>query len=199
MIPYTYCKNRSGDLEDGAYTVTNFIGEFTTPIEFDNLLSTMPNYKIEYGGRCGWNALGAAASRCNVKLVTHIVQKYGTHLLHLGNGFGWTPLYCAANSENGYEVAKELVRLGSNVNISTAHSCGDSDKGSTYAGSTPLWAAIEKTKNQELIKLLLEHGAIVNPNLSAEGQKLLELVERQIQEEILDDEVLEDPKIVINI
>lgn len=170
------CINKSGDLQKGAYSVTNSIRSHTTPLQFDAICEEHPYYKIEFGGRCGWNALGTAAYKGNCELVDHIVKKYGEHLIELGNGFGWSPLYCACNCEdieNGYLVGKLLIELGANVNLATSTCCDDSVIGDTYAGSTPLWACIEKTKNIKLAKLLINNGGIAE-NLSKEGKKLLD-------------------------
>ena len=100
MSSITICSQRSGSLEVGAYAVTNAIKSYTTPQEFDSIIAENHGYALEHGGRCGWNALGSAACISNATLVRHIVQRGGTHLLHLGNTFGWTPLHCAASCEN---------------------------------------------------------------------------------------------------
>ena len=197
---YTICETCSGDLETGAYTVTNSISSTSTPEEFDAVMTKNSEYKLEYGGRCGWNSLGSAAYKGNVQLVKHILLKssepsnaHSSHsaphplqddpqsLLNLGNGFGWTPLYCACQEEEGYAAAKELILQGADINMATKMGCGDSAKGSTPRKSTPLWAAIEKAKCEQTIKLLLENDAVLHPlKLSPEGEKLYELVKQKI-------------------
>lgn len=168
------CHEKSGDLQSGAYRVTNFITQTTESNEFDSFVSQHPGYKIEYGGRCGWNALGSAAYHGNAHLVEHIVNKYGKHLINLGNGFGWTPLFCAANCldlEAGYETSNKLIKFGANVNISVSCSGVDSKRGLTDRGDTPLSAAISKTKNRKLVELLLKHGALCHDSLLNDKDK----------------------------
>ncbi len=180
------CSQHSGRLETGGQRVTCAIKKDTTPDQFDNIIAGIANYRLEHGGRCGWNALGAASIQGNPELIRHIVQIGGNQLLSLGNSFGWTPLYCAANceeTEDGFLAAKELIRLGANLNLATSMCCGDSSKGDTLRGATPHWAAAEKTQNLKLVKLLLKLGAVVPPDLSEEGQEIINAVQRKIQQE----------------
>jgi hypothetical protein len=186
MNQINICSKRSGDMEDGAFRVTNAIKSTTKPHEFDNIIAGIPGYKLENGGRCGWNALGAAALKGNIELNCHIVKIGGHHLLSLGNGNGWTPLYCAAyceNTEVGFLAAKELMRLGSDVNLATSCWSGDSLRGDTPRGATPLWVAAQKTKNLKVIKLLLKNGAIIPPKLDPQAQTLVDGVQKEIEDE----------------
>lgn len=69
------CENRSGDLEPGGYQITTRIEKDTLPITFDEWVKAEEGYELKNGGRCRWNALGAAAFKGNVALISHIVEK----------------------------------------------------------------------------------------------------------------------------
>lgn len=184
MNPVTICSHRSYNMEEGGYQVTNLIKKNTTSEEFDKTIASIATYRLENGGRCGWNALGAASDRGNVRLINHIVAIGGRHLLELGNCFGWTPLFCAVNSENpedGYAAAKELIRLGANVNVATSMGCSDSQQGYTPYAATPLWAAAEKSKNPKLVKLLLRHRALLgDESVSNAAQAILNAARKEL-------------------
>ncbi len=187
MNPIKICSQHSEHFGGTAH-----ITRETTPEKFDQLIAGMVGYKLEHGGlysqkTCGdWNALGVASYKGNPKLIYHIVQKGGNHLLSLGNKFGWTPLFCAANCKNqedGFLAAKELIKLGADLNLATSSKCNDTKTGKTPKGATPLWAAAEKTKNLKLIKLLLKHGAVVPPGLGRQGRNLVRSAQVQIERE----------------
>ena len=161
------CNIRSKEGESNAYPIINAITSDTTPEAFDHVVKMDPNYQLSHGGRCAWNALGKAAIEGNTPLIHHIVQKGGKQLLPLGNFFGWTPLYCAANCEDkkkGFLAAKALLFLGANINTATCTGCDDSNTGETPRLATPLWAAAVKTQNIKLVKLLLIHGGAIHPD-----------------------------------
>lgn len=154
-------------MEQDAYIIINFISFTTQPDDFDFFVSQHPNYKIEYGGASGWNAVGRAAYYGNVKLVEHIINKYGKHLINLGNFFGWTPLFCAANCSDidaGYEVCKKLIEMGANVNIASSNDAVDA-RGAISNGATALSIAVIRTKNIKLIELILAYGGQCHDNL----------------------------------
>lgn len=180
------CSQRSDSHQIGGFEITTSIKSTTTPEEFDQLVSQFPGYKLEHGGRCGWNALGIAAFKGNLNLVRHIVSIGSENLLSLGNEFGWAPLFCAANGEDreaGFIVAKELLSLGAEINLATSFWSGDTRKGDTPASATPLWAAIERSKNRSLIRFLIKKGGVVSPELSKEGKELLDSVLQELEEE----------------
>lgn len=182
------CNDRSKWFEPGGSEVTNFITKDTTSEAFNAKIAEYANYKLENGGFQGSNALGAAAMRGNFRLVTHIVHMGGDRLLNLGNRMGMTPLYCAVfceDKDNQMLAVQELINLGADVNISTTYDYFISEV--SLNGSTPLWAAAEKTKNLVLVKLLLRNGAIKQPenDFSEEGKQIIKAAEYQIKNEKL--------------
>jgi hypothetical protein len=183
MSPMSICSIRSEDAGIDNIRIMRAIKKDTTPDQFDDIVKPFPSYKIEEGGRCGWNALGRASVEGNPQLIHHIVQIGGSHLLKIGNTFGWTPLYCAANckdKEDGFLAAKELIRLGADLNLATSTCCGDTTSGDTPSGVTALWAAAEKTQNLKLIELLLMHGAASPPHLTEEKQEIITTLQKEI-------------------
>ncbi len=174
MPSLTPCTTCSQSLEPGAYEMTTKI---TKDSSADAFFHNWPkDYKIESGGRCGWNALCVAADRGNVGLVKSIL-KYcdAKSLVNLGNDWGWTPLFCAARCKDhgaAVEVAKVLLEHGADVNMTTNNRCMGA-MGLTEEGTSPLYVAAEKTHNVALAKLLVEKGAAAGPELSVEGQTLI--------------------------
>lgn len=80
-----------------------------------------------------------------------------------------TPLYCAAcceDREKGFQAAKVLLSLGSNVNTAAGFNYYANDDRPTGAVrfETPLYAAAVKTQNLKLVKLLLIHGGAIHQN-----------------------------------
>lgn len=189
--PYTVCSDRSlpHELED-VFAVIYYINQHggESRKKFDKFCQERPKFKLEHGGRCGWTALGMAAKKGHVKLIQHIVKIGGEHLLNLGNDHGWTPLLCCVanfkeQQDLGFIAAQELIRLGADVNIATSGSSDDSIKGEMPKKATPLWVAAEKAKNLRLVELLLQHGAVANPQLSDKAQKIVDLAKLRIEQE----------------
>ncbi len=150
------------------------------PKDFDQFVRMFPGYSFSHGGNCGWTALGTAAYNGNPQLVRHIAGKGREKILNLGNKFGWTPLFCASLCTDvgcGYRAAQVLVELGADINLATSEECDGCI--SVPAEATPLWAAVEKTKNVALIKLLLKNKAVANPELSSDGKALLDQVKKE--------------------
>ena len=159
------CGIRSNNSGFGAGEVASFIKENTTCEQFDAFLKERPNYRLNYGGNDGWNALGVAALVGNVALIHHIVRIGGKPLIHLGNLLGWTPLYCAANcsdSEKGLMAAKTLLSFGAEVNTATSLDWEGLEGGMTPKMATPLWAAASKAQNLNLVKFLLINGGVID-------------------------------------
>jgi ankyrin repeat protein len=156
------CKERSGSMESNAYYVTAYcIDSKTTSEEYENIHKDK-DFTQRSGGRCGWNVLGSSAYHGNAKLAGYLADK-DPSVINLGNEFGWTPLFCASRCSDhdaAVEVALELIKRGADVNMATYSSSGDSDKGTTVAGATPLWGA-EKEGNEKLKELLIAHGGII--------------------------------------
>lgn len=161
------------------------INAYTTVEEFNKLLEKYPGYKIENCGyKLGTHALSRAAYVGNVKLIYHIVMNLkGKHLLNLGDGEGWTPLYFAGNCpdlKRSFEASKLLLSLGADPNIA---SNDDPSYPEIFpAQSTPLYLAIEKTRNLRLVKLLLLKNAVVNPALSPDGEVFLAHAKHELEE-----------------
>jgi hypothetical protein len=187
---YKVCSEYCTTHHDGNAVMTQIKRE-TTVEEFNTLLQSYPEYKIEHSGTsAGTHALSKAAVEGNVNLVKHIVKKLnGQKLLNTGDSghrfqksIGWTPLYLAGNCSNaelGYKISKILLEVGADPNIS---SNGNSRDRYYPPFSTPLYRAIEKTKNLKLVKLLLLYGAVVNPALSSEGEVFLARAKLELSE-----------------
>lgn len=159
------CTYKAIDCEPYASAVIIKIEIDTTPEAFDQILAQYPDYRLSYGGLQGWTALGKAALYGNTPLIHHIVRKGGTHLLHLGDYVGRTPLHYSTHCqdrEKGFLAAKALLSLGSNIN--TAPFSPTSDDNMT----TPLWYAAVRTQNLKLVKLLLIYGGAIHPD-TADG------------------------------
>lgn len=155
------------------YRITNAIKTNTTVDRFKEIIPD--DFDIKSGGRCGWNCLGIAAEKGNVELVKYILETYGKDIIDLGNEFGMTPLYCAAenrgtiNVDKRIEVAKILLDNGADINAGMTCSCSDSDYGDLREGDTPLFAAIRSRKNEieknlkgnnmPMIEFLISRGA----------------------------------------
>ncbi len=106
-----FCTCRSGSNEPEAQRVMEMMTKTTTPEKFDAYRQACPKYQLHFGARCGWNALGWASHLGNLPLVKHIVDVGGLALINLGNTFGWTPLFCAVET-NQLEVAEVLYWRG---------------------------------------------------------------------------------------
>lgn len=97
----TLCNNTAKFHGNGAYDVITSITSHTSIKQFDFIVSNAhTQYTLENGGRCGWTALGMAATKGNISLVYHIVKIGGPQLLNLGNTFGHTPLYCSISCQD---------------------------------------------------------------------------------------------------
>lgn len=155
----TVCSTHSEYEPYACGPILRSITETLSPTKFDDLLSTYPDYRLNLGARCGWHALGVAATHGNVPLIQHIVVLGGESLLSLGNDFGDTPLFSAVR-DCQYCAAQALLELRANVNMETSSGCDDSQRGPTPGGATPLWAAVKRAQNKNLVKLLLSYGAV---------------------------------------
>lgn len=182
MNSITVCNQHS--VENSDREICNFIvgiTKDTDPSEFDKFCQTHTDYKLADGGYMGWNALGIAAYRGNVKLIHHIMQIGQKELLNIGCGkFGWTPLYCAVNcleKSIAPVVTLELLRWGANINIATC--LGFKEYPSE---TTPLWAAACKTECLKTMKLLVLYGAQAAdiPEISSKARQLIENAKRSI-------------------
>lgn len=151
MIDITYYYYfRDGD-------VVESITRETTPDVFDNILSMYQGFNLNQTNRNGHTVLTQAAKVGNVTLVKHIVSlPGGAALLNSHSIVCLPPLACAASNQNivdGFNTSRELMRLGAKVN---------------YEGipGILLTSTIQTIEwNKPLVKLLLRHGAIENPNL----------------------------------
>jgi hypothetical protein len=142
-----------------AYEIISAITVTTTPQDFEKILKQHPKYKLECGGRCGWNIVGVAAARGNIELLKYILS-LRRDLVNLENDFGWTPLFCVIHRSEGaenmiLEKVKLLVEHGANISLATTASCGDSRYGRTPEGLTPLEAA-EKKRYSSIVEYLKE-------------------------------------------
>lgn len=145
----------------GASRIINFISSDTLPEEFDEIRieQEQMGYRLEFGDKWGYNALGTAVIFSNIPLIRHIVAIGGKHLLNYANLKGDTPLHLAAKNddyEKAYEIAQELIQLGSKINLDTPF----------RKDYTPLMTAV-RSGNIELARLLLRNNAII-PNYSEE-------------------------------
>lgn len=167
-------------MNNDAALICQHITKDIPPEDFDQLVRMFPGYSFSQGGNCGWNALGIAAYEGNSELVGHIAKKAKEEILNMGNDFGWTPLFCASlctDVDCGYRAAQVLIDRGADINLATSQECDGCISAPSEA--TPLWAAVEKTKNVALIKLLLKNGAVANPELSSDGKALLDQVKKE--------------------
>lgn len=138
-----FCTNHSGSMEPGAYIVTTTIKKHTTVENFKSLLCEVGDrYQLHFGGRCGWNALGTASFVGNIPVMQYILEIGGRALLNLGNEFGWTPLYCAVEG-NQKEAVQLLLDNFANPEIATSSWSGNTSRGNTEKGTTPLQCAVK--------------------------------------------------------
>lgn len=172
------CRNRSGSMEEGAYTVTTAITSETTPEEFDALVAKTAGYALNHGGRCGWNALGCAAYKGNEGLVRHIIETRDPKLdVNLGDEIGRTPLLLATictKKVQALAIASLLIDAGANVNLAV-----DRDESEIPKGATPVWFAAQ-SGHYPLTRLLLEKGAIIPDCLTVKGRKIVDSVQNDI-------------------
>lgn len=131
------------------------------------LYKKLCNYSYEIGASGGWTALSRAIKYGNFAIVNEILQVGTDRLVHLKTKQGLTPIYCTALCEEhaiACKIAKVLLQKGVKVNQENA-----------MTFSTPLWAALENTKNVALAALLLQHGAIPPPieRLTEIGRNIL--------------------------
>lgn len=145
---------------------------------FEEARSLCPNYKWTHGAmHYHQHALLIAAAHDHLALINHIVKKGGKELLSLGNQFGWTALFQACIADK-YDAAELLLNLGANPNIATSRSSSAAPD-----GATPLWAVAQKTQDVALAELLLKYGAIPEPELNEEGQKVLREAKKTLRQE----------------
>lgn len=177
--PIRLCTEHSREGEVGADEVNKNV--FLNPQTFDEVVNRVAGYRFENGGKDGWNALGSASAKGNVKVVRYILtQGDPKKLVNLGNRFGCTPLYCAFDQIKDtrilLRVAKELIQNGADVNVAVS-----SSSASFKAGDTPLTVAAEKLRNIELVKFLIRNGASTEVNLSENARKLVEKAVHELQ------------------
>jgi hypothetical protein len=148
-----------------------FITETTTPAAFDAEWERLRNYPLESSDNSGKSALGKAAEVGNAPLTQRIVDVGGRELLGLGDQYGATPLFLAAQGGHR-EVVKALLELGANANLATSDNFSidffkrrkdglDSVDFWYPIGATPLFAACLKGRNLDIAKMLLERGAVL--------------------------------------
>lgn len=175
MSQIIFSSQRSEDLQPGAYNVINAINKNTSPEQFDALVRSTPQYQLEYGGRCGTNALAASAKVGNVALIRHIVAIGNRNLLNLGDSMGSTPLVYAIEGEDpelAFQATKELIRLGANVNISCHKNY-----------PVAILNVAVSIQNLKLVKLLLLNGAVMSPNSDAQEKEYVHTAREQIKQE----------------
>lgn len=156
---------RSHVLQEGGYRVTTSINSNTTPELFEEIRRQNPGYQLQNGGRLGWNALGVAVKHENLLLIRHIAEVGGSILFNYANEQGLTPLHIAAENNNpdkAYELISEIVRLGSEVNLSIPE----------IQNYTPLVHAL-KTNNLHNVRILLSYGAVIPDNLDEDSKTIL--------------------------
>jgi uncharacterized protein len=107
----------------------------------------------------GWTALQWAAVRGNNRIAKYLIR-HGADINAISeNDFNQTPLLFAINFKN-IKTAKLLIRLGADVN-----------QGDLF-GVSPLTYALE-IQSKELVKYLVQHGAILEPNSSRPLEEML--------------------------
>lgn len=155
----------SSSWQAGGSFVTDLINSKTTLYEFYTILEVAGrDYKLTNGGREGWNVLGMAVKVENIPLIQEIIAIGTKELFNYANENGHTPLHIAAendNPEKARELINEIIRLGSEVNLSLP--------GKNY---TPLVHSL-KRNNIENFRLLLSHNAIIPDNLDEDSKGLL--------------------------
>lgn len=178
------------------YSPSQAIAEEITPAisvdEFKRVCSKNPGFSIQEGGQQGSHLLGCAAGMGNFKLVEHILTDLGRETLNTGNNFGHTPLFLACDSINHnldrnaeapslvYRTVEVLLRHEADPNIASAYDWKCRNR-VIPAQATPLWVAVKKTKNLQIIQLLLSYGAEPGTcQLDPEAKRLL----RRAQDEL---------------
>ncbi len=142
----------------------------TTIEEFQKICQKNSGFSIKEGGQHGSHILGRIAEMRNFKLVEHILTTLGNETLNTGNNFGHTPLFLACDSINrhpdrnpeapnlAYRTVEVLLRHRADPNIASAYSW-KGRRGTIPAEATPLWVAVERTQNLQIIQLLLSYEA----------------------------------------
>ncbi len=96
---------------------------------------------LDLGGRCGWTLLGASAMRNNLELANWLLVQGAN--IHNGNEFGHTPLYIACDYGN-LDMVKFLIKMGADPLRSVTMWSGDTERGSTSVGITPMMIAVKR-------------------------------------------------------
>jgi hypothetical protein len=139
-------------MEKNAYLMTTSINDKLSVEEFDKMVKDL-DYKLESGGRCGWNVL-ASAVHGSIDLMIHIIR-WKPLMINIGNRFGWTPLFSVIRmSEEGedviYNKVKFLLANGADPSLGSLSWCGDSQHGNTGQGTLP----IESARARGLVKVV---------------------------------------------
>lgn len=108
--------------EGDSYRIQNSINESTTVEDFKRLMERYPEWKFDYGGRCGWNVFGVAAKRCSPALLEWLLSQYPAGA-NLRGAMEMTPLCFLSWSDIGekkcvpddpirYAKARILIEYG---------------------------------------------------------------------------------------
>lgn len=109
--------------------------------------------------RTGRTALAFAVGMGDIKSTERLLQA-GAQVDCCTRALGYTPLMDAV-VDGKYEIAKQLIKYGANVNASTS------------AGETPLSYALNDSKDVNVIRLLVEAGARPNNKFLQEKLTLI--------------------------
>lgn len=107
----------------------------------------------------GKNVLCCAAQSWDISMFEliyrHVRNKDINHADHYGATIFLNTL-CSGHytKRPGIEIERLLVKMGADVNAWD------------YYGTTPLFHAVDESRNQEIIEFLLENGADINPSMS---------------------------------
>jgi len=188
-----YYKFKAYDLQPGAYKITNFINSSTSPEEFDIEVANTPEYKLHFGGRCGWTALECSINKGNEELAIHIARLGKKLVTNKVGAQGKLPITQIGNNS---KLAKIFIEEGAILNLATIK----------YKKiQTPISEAI-KLNYFNIAKIFFDNGAILNKNNPLEVEfynkilsiKLLiirqivrqlytkKIIKREIPEELID-------------
>lgn len=144
-----------------AFYIMESINSKTTPEKLESLIGfSSGDFRLDSGGRCGWNVFGTAAAYGNLELLEYLIAKSPSSI-DLGNEFGWTPLFCLVYVCDGteddiYVRAKFLLEHGADPLLGTFMCSSGVRCKTTPRDFTPIHAA-KKRGFTKVLALLESH------------------------------------------
>ena len=113
------CQNLNGGNNVNMFELFEKLDRTMTVDAFESIVKRW-NLSVASGGRCGWTPLAVAVKEGNIELARHIIQKYGVHLINLGNQRGVTAVHAAASLANE-DLSLSMMKLLRSFGASAMH------------------------------------------------------------------------------